>query len=238
MWIETDRHGLINLSHVKRIDLAGDMEKKTYGVYLFDVNDNTYPIVDLPRFESIGILKDGESVREAHVAMYTFYILTRKLVAGVQDRDVITTETIYREFASTWHKETKKEKQPTEESATAAGGEPQPAPDDNQAESLAASSSADDGKRAKVHDFADMRQLLEAYSAGYLKKTGKKPTVNYRSEGRIASQLLKLYSLQKLKTMLTWYFDSKDDFIVKAAYDMKTFRTIIERAKKASSSNE
>lgn len=231
MWIETDHHGLINLSHVKRIDLAGDIEKRTYGVYLFDTNDSTFPLVDLPRFESIGILKGGETEREIHIAMYTFYTLTRKLMAELREREIITIETIYKEFASAWYKEKRKEQSLLQETEAAVGAEDLPAADD-QPEPQGEKTT---GKRAKVHDLADMRQFLDAYATGYLQKVGKKPSINYRSEGRIASQLLKLYPLEKLKTMLAWYFDSKEEFIVKAAYDMKTFRAIIERAKKTGS---
>jgi hypothetical protein len=234
MWIETDHHGLINLSHVKRIDLAGDIEKRTYGIYLFDVNDNTFPIVDLPRFESIGILKGGETEREVHVAMYTFYTLTRKLIAGQREREIITIETIYREFATAWYKEKKKEQAATEGPETAGAAELQPVLE----EQADVSGEPTNGKKANVHDFSDMRQFLDAYSTAYLQKIGKKPAVNYRSEGKIASQLLKMYPLEKLKTMLAWYFDSKEEFIVKAAYDMKTFRAIIERAKKTGSSDD
>lgn len=234
MWIETDHHGLINLSHVKRIDLAGDIEKRTYGIYLFDVNDNTFPIVDLPRFESIGILKGGETEREVHVAMYTFYTLTRKLIAGLREREIITIETVYREFATAWYKEKKKEQTAAQEPETPAATELQPTPE----EQADVSGEPTNGKKANVHEFSDMRQFLDAYSTAYLAKIGKKPTVNYRSEGKIASQLLKMYPLEKLKTMLAWYFDSKEEFIVKAAYDMKTFRAIIERAKKTGSSDD
>lgn len=234
MWIETDHHGLINLSHVKRIDLAGDMEKRTYGIYLFDANDSTFPIVDLPRFESIGILKGEETEREVHVAMYTFYTLTRKLIAGLREKEIITIETLYREFATAWYKEKKKEQAAAQEPETTVAVEPQPIAE-GQTE---VSNEPNNGKRAQIHEFSDMRQFLDAYSTAYLQKIGKKPTVNYRSEGKIASQLLKLYSLEKLKTMLAWYFDSKEEFIVKAAYDMKTFRAIIERAKKTGSSDD
>jgi hypothetical protein len=234
MWIETDHHGLVNLNHVKRIDLAGDIEKRTYGVYLFDVNDNTYPVLDLPRFESIGILKKGEAEREVHIAMYTLYTLTRKLIAGLKDSEIITIETVYRELAIAWHREKKKEHSAEQEADTDTAVDAQPVTE----EQTDAPSEPTNGKRANVHQFTDMKQLLDAYSTGYLQKIGKKPVINYRGEGKMASQLLKLYPLEKLKTMLTWYFDSKEEFIVKASYDMKTFRAIIERAKKTGSSDD
>jgi hypothetical protein len=234
MWIETDHHGLINLDHVKRIDLAGDIEKRTYGVYLFDVNDNTFPVLDLPRFESIGILKGGETEREIHVAMYTLYTLTRKLIAGLREGEIVTIETIYRELATAWYKEKKKEQSAAQEAEAAVAGDSEPIPE----EQTHASTEPASGKRAKVHQFTDMKQFLDAYSTGYLQKIGTKPVINYKGEGKIASQLLKLYPLEKLKTMLAWYFDSKEEFIVKAVYDMKTFRAIIERAKKTGSSDD
>jgi hypothetical protein len=36
--------------------------------------------------------------------------------------------------------------------------------------------------------------------------------------------------------MLTWYFESNEEFITKANYDMKTFKAILDRTQKAGNS--
>jgi len=61
MWIETDHHGMVNLDYVKRIDLAGETDKNTFGICLFDVDGNTYPIVDVSRFRNIGVFQGKET---------------------------------------------------------------------------------------------------------------------------------------------------------------------------------
>jgi hypothetical protein len=62
--------------------------------------------------------------------------------------------------------------------------------------------------------------------------------LRYENEGKIARDLVRLYPLEKLKTMLVWYFESDEDFITKANYDMKTFKAILERTRKTGSSEE
>jgi hypothetical protein len=108
MWIETDHHGLINLSHVKRIDLAGDIDKKTLGIYLFDLDGNTYPIIDIPRFTHIGILKGTEKEQDIQMAVYCFYSVIKKLLAAAEETRVISIETIYKDFAAEWYTQRQK----------------------------------------------------------------------------------------------------------------------------------
>jgi hypothetical protein len=233
MWLETDHHGMVNLDYVKRIDLFGDMDKKTFGIYLFDVDGATYPIVDIPRFKNIGVFQGNESEQDIHIAVYTFYTVTKRLISGSKDRDVITIENIYKEFAAEWYAQQKKE--------IAAKAEPKvkqrkqkELPDETEGE-------AENGNRTaskNVHDIAEMKQLLDAYSEGYLLKFNKKPPIRYQNEGKIARELVKLYPLEKLKTMLQWYFESDEDFITKAQYDMKTFKAILEKTRKVGSSQE
>ncbi len=83
-----------------------------------------------------------------------------------------------------------------------------------------------------------MKQLLDAYGQSYFAKFHRKPLMHYENEGKIARDLVRLYPLEKLKTMLVWYFESDEDFITKANYDMKTFKAILERTKKAGNSEE
>jgi len=232
MWIETDHHGLVNLDYVKRIDLAGDMEKKTFGIYLFDVDGNTYPIVDIPRFRNIGVLQGKETEQDMQVAIYTFYTVAKRLIAGAREREVITIEAIYKEFAAEWYSQQKKEIAKTEQKAKQkkqkeAAEEPSAIGDDDGG---AAS--------AKVHHFSDMKQFLDAYSQSYMLKFNKKPPLRYETEGKMARDLVKLYPLDKLKAMLVWYFESDEDFITKANYDIKTFKAILERTRKVGGSEE
>jgi hypothetical protein len=223
MWIETDHHGMVNMDYVKRVDLAGDIGKKTFGIYLFDVDGNTYPIVDIPRFKTIGILQGDESEQDMHVAVYTFYTITKRLIGNAREREVITIEAIYKEFAADWYAQQKKESAKTEHKNKA--GKQKTSPE----EAVHAAS-------GKIHHFSDMKQFLDAYSAVYFAKFNRKPSIRYENEGKIARELVKMYPLEKLKTMLTWYFDSEEDFITRARYDMKTFKAILERTQKAGAS--
>jgi hypothetical protein len=224
MWIETDHHGMVNMDYVKRVDLAGDIEKKTFGIYLFDVDGNTYPIVDIPRFKNIGIFQGNESEHDMHVAIYTFYTITKRLIGNAREREVITIETIYKEFAADWYAQQKKELAKTEQKNKPRKQKASP-------EETANTSSA------KIHDFSDMKQFLDAYSEIYSAKFNKKPSIRYENEGKIARELVKMYPLDKLKTMLAWYFDSEEDFITRAQYDMKTFKAILERTQKVGASD-
>lgn len=232
MWIETDHHGLVNLDYVKRIDLAGDIEKKTFGIYLFDVEGNTYPIVDIPRFRNIGVLQGKESEQDMQVAIYTFYTVAKRLIAGAKEREVITIESIYKEFAAEWYTQQKKEIAKSEQKAKQRkqkeGAEDQTAVGDGEEEAAS----------AKVHHFTDMKQFLDAYSQSYMLKFNKKPPLRYETEGKMARDLVKLYPLEKLKAMLVWYFESDEDFITRANYDIKTFKAILERTRKAGGSEE
>ena len=83
-----------------------------------------------------------------------------------------------------------------------------------------------------------MKQFLDAYSQNYMVKFNKKPALHYETEGKMARDLVKLYPLEKLRAMLVWYFESDDDFITKADYDVKTFKAILERTQKVGSSEE
>ena len=231
MWIETDHHGMVNLNYVKRVDLAGDIEKKTFGIYLFDVDGNTYPIVDLSRFRNIGVFQGKETDQDVHAAVYAFYTITKRLIAASKDQEVITIEAIYREFASEWYAQQKKEV-----SSVGEGEAPEEQAGVRESES-GSEEKAGDGS-GKVHDFSDMKQLLDAYSESYLLKFQRKPVLRYENEGKIAGQLVRMYPLDKLKTMLTWYFESEEEFITKADYDMKTFKAILERTRKAGNSKE
>ncbi len=117
MWIETDHHGMVNLDYVKRIDLAGEIDKNTFGIYLFDVDGNTYPIVDLSRFKNIGVFQGKETDQDVHTAVYTFYVIAKRLIATNKEQEVITIEAIYREFASEWYSQQKKETAGAEQEA-------------------------------------------------------------------------------------------------------------------------
>ncbi|OPY65094.1 MAG: hypothetical protein A4E57_03309 [Syntrophorhabdaceae bacterium PtaU1.Bin034] len=232
MWIETDHHGMINLDYVKRVDLAGDTDKKTFGVYLFDVDGNTYPVVDVPRFTNIGIFQGKETDQEIHVATYTFYKVIKRLIASAKERDVVTIEALYKDFAAEWYAQQKKEMAKTEQKQEE---EEQPVPAEGE---QAIEGDIGEAVADTVHNFSDMKQLLDAYSESYAQKFNKKPLVRYENEGKIARELVKLYPLEKLKTMLKWYFDSDEDFITKANYDMKTFKAILERTRKVGASEE
>jgi len=232
MWIETDHHGLVNLDYVKRIDLAGDIEKKTFGIYLFDVDGNTYPIVDIPRFRNIGVLQGKESEQDMQVAIYTFYTVAKRLIAGAKEREVITIEAIYKEFAAEWYTQQKKEIAKTEQKAKQK--KPKEAAEDPTGEGEV----EEGGASAKVHHFSDMKQFLDAYSQSYMLKFNKKPPLHYETEGKMARDLVKLYPLEKLKAMLVWYFESDEDFITKANYDIRTFKAILERTRKVGGSEE
>jgi hypothetical protein len=232
MWIETDHHGMVNLDYVKRIDLAGDVEKKTFGIYLFDVEGNTYPIVDVPRFRNIGVLQGKETEQDMQVAIYTFYTVAKRLIAGARGIEVITIEAIYKEFAAEWYAQQKKEMARTEQKVK----------QKKQKEAPEEEASKDCDKPAapsdKIHHFSDMKQFLDAYSQNYMLKFNKKPALRYETEGKMARDLVKLYPLEKLRSMLVWYFESDDDFITKADYDVKTFKAILERTQKVGSSEE
>ena len=232
MWIETDHHGLVNLDYVKRIDLAGDFEKKTFGIYLFDVDGNTYPIVDIPRFRNIGVLQGKESEQDMQVAIYTFYTVAKRLIAAAKEREVITIEAIYKEFAAEWYTQQKKEIAKTEQKAKQK--KPKEGAEDRAEESEIEGGAAS----AKVHHFSDMKQFLDAYSHSYMLKFNKKPPLRYETEGKMARDLVKLYPLEKLKAMLVWYFESDEDFITKANYDIRTFKAILERTRKVGGSEE
>jgi hypothetical protein len=223
MWIETDHHGMVNMDYVKRVDLAGDIEKKTFGIYLFDVDGNTYPIVDIPRFKNIGIFQGNETEHDMHVAIYTFYTITKRLIGSAREREVITIEAIYKEFAADWYAQQKKELAKTEQKNTAEEAAP-------------AVEETADAPTAKIHDFSDMKQFLDAYAEVYFTKFNKKPSIRYENEGKIARELVKMYPLDKLRTMLAWYFDSEEDFIARAHYDMKTFKAILQRTQKVGES--
>jgi hypothetical protein len=230
MWIETDHHGMVNLDYVKRIDLAGEIEKNTFGIYLFDVDGNTYPIVDLSRFRNIGVFQGKETDQDMHAAVYTFYVVAKRLIATCKEQEAITIEAIYREFASEWYARQKKEMAGAEEEQIAG----QEAPQAGEGPQGDASAEQSD----KVQDFSDMKQFLDAYGQSYFAKFDRKPLLRYENEGKIARDLVRLYPLEKLKTMLLWYFESDEDFIAKADYDMKTFKAILERTRKAGSSEE
>ena len=73
---------MVNLDYMKRIDLAGDIEKKTFGIYLFDVDGSTYPIVDIPRFRNIGVLQGKETEQDMQVAISPFTRSQRGLSPG------------------------------------------------------------------------------------------------------------------------------------------------------------
>jgi hypothetical protein len=226
MWIETDHHGLVNLRYIKRIDLAGDIEQETFGIYLFDGEGVQYPIVDLPRFANIGIFQGKETNQEIHVAVYTFYNVAKTLIAKTKDKEIITIEAIYKEFASEWYAQQKKEMIENEQSGKQSKNKkPEENGNDEQEQPPVIGS-------GKVHHFSDMKQFLDAYSDSYFTKFQKKPLLRYETEGKMAGELVKLYPLEKLKTMLTWYFDSTEDFITKANYDIKTFIAILERTRK------
>lgn len=232
MWIETDHHGMVNLDYVKRIDLAGDIEKKTFGIYLFDVDGNTYPIVDIPRFRSIGVLQGKETEQDMQMAIYTFYTVTKRLVAGGKDREVVTIEAIYKEFANEWYTQQKKETAKTEQKNR-----------QKKQKGVLEEGSAEESEETgvdsnKVHHFSDMKQFLDAYTDSYRAKFNKKPPLRYENEGKMARDLVKLYPLEKLRAMLLWYFESDEDFITKANYDIKTFKAILERTRKVGGSEE
>jgi hypothetical protein len=234
MWLETDHHGMVNLDYVKRIDLAGDVKKKTLGIYLFDVEGNTYPIVDIPRFKNIRVLKGNEIDQDTQIAIYTFCSVAKKLIATSKDSEVITVEAIYKEFASEWYAHQKKELPKTEEKEKRRRQkEPTDLGEQGRRPLQQENSNSD-----KVHHFSDMKQLLDAHSEIYLSKFRKKPPIHYRTGGKIAQELVKLYPLEKLRTMLRWYFESDEDFIAKAQYDMKTLKAILERTHKVSSSED
>jgi hypothetical protein len=103
MWIETDHHGLVNLHYVKRVDLAGDIEKKSFGVYLFDSAGNTYPIIDISRFAHIGILKGTEKENDIRMAVYCFYTVLKRLMSSATGVEVLSIETLYKDFATEWY---------------------------------------------------------------------------------------------------------------------------------------
>ncbi len=232
MWIETDHHGMVNLDYVKRIDLAGDIEKGTFGIYLFDVDGDTYPMVDLPRFKNIGVLKGSETEQDMQIAVYTFYTVAKRLISASKDREVITIEAVYKEFAAEWYAQQKKELSKTEQKAKA------DQPKEEPAQSESHSGNGNTAPSGKIHQFSEMKQFLDAYAESYLIKFNRKPSLRYANEGKIARDLVKLYPLEKLKTMLRWYFESDEDFITKARYDMKTFKAILERTKKVGTSQE
>ena len=232
MWIETDHHGMVNLDYVKRIDLAGDIEKKTFGIYLFDVDGNTYPIVDIPRFRNIGVLQGKETEQDMQVAIYTFYTVAKRLVAGAKDREVITIEAIYKEFAAEWYAQQRKEIAKTEEKNKQK--KQKEAREKGYRDNAEAAEAASD----KVHHFSDMKQFLDAYSDNYKAKFNKKPPLRYETEGKMARDLVKLYPLEKLRAMLLWYFESDEEFITKANYDIRTFKAILERTRKAGGSED
>jgi len=232
MWLETDHHGMVNLDYVKRIDLAGDIEKKTFGIYLFDVDGNTYPIVDIPRFRNIGVLQGKETEQDMQLAIYTFYTVAKRLIAGAKDREVITIEAIYKEFAAEWYAQQKKEMAKTEQKSK------QKKQKEAQEKGNGEDSEASEAASGKVHQFSDMKQFLDAYTESYLAKFNKKPPLRYENEGIMARDLVKLYPLEKLRAMLLWYFESDEDFITKANYDIKTFKAILERTRKVGGSED
>jgi hypothetical protein len=231
MWIETDHHGIVNLDFVRRVDLAGDIAKKTLGIYLFDTEGNTYPIMDLARFRNIGVLKGQETTEDIHTAVYAFYTIVKRLIATRKEQEVLTIETVYREFAAEWYAQKKQEAPP-------AATKEQPAEQTVAGEGEGAAGG--DGETAevsdKVHAFSDMKLLLDAYGEGYLLKFQRKPDLHYENEGKIAGELVRMYPLDKLKKMLTWYFESDEEFITRANYDMKTFKAILDRTQKAGNS--
>jgi len=232
MWIETDHHGMVNLDYVKRIDLAGDIEKKTFGIYLFDVEGNTYPIVDIPRFRNIGVLQGKESEQDMQVAIYTFYTVAKRLIAATKDKEVVTIEAIYKEFAAEWYAQQKKETARNEQKTR------QKKPKGEQEKESVEEAEGPEASSEKVHQFSDMKQFLDAYSDSYQAKFNKKPPLRYENEGKMARDLVKLYPLEKLRAMLLWYFESDEDFITKANYDIKTFKAILERTRKVGGSEE
>ena len=232
MWIETDHHGMVNLDYVKRIDLAGDIEKKSFGIYLFDVHGDTYPIIDISRFKNIGILKGHETDHDIHTVVYTFYSVAKKLIATSKGREVITVEAIYREFATEWYTQQKKQMAKVEQrTRPKRKKEVQQQPESSSGEGVGTACS-------KIHDFSDMKQFLDAYRESYRLKFNRKPSLRYENEGKIARDLVRLYPLEKLKTMLQWYFESDEEFIMKAQYDVKTFKIILERTRKVGASLE
>lgn len=232
MWIETDHHGMLNLDYVKRIDLAGEIEKNTFGIYLFDVDGKTYPVVDVSRFRNIGVFQGKETDQDVHTAVYTFYVIAKRLISSHKEQEVITIEAIYREFASEWYAQQKKEMVGAEEEQDRQEVQEE---DEGRLSGEGAPSAA---QSDKVHDFSDMKQFLDAYRQSYFAKFQRKPLLHYENEGKIARDLVRLYPLEKLKTMLVWYFESDEDFITRANYDMKTFKAILERTRKAGNSEE
>jgi hypothetical protein len=230
VWIETDHHGVVNLDYIKRIDLTGDVEKGTLGIYLFDVDGNTYPIIDIPRFKNIGVLNGKETDQEIHAAIYIFYSVAKRLVAGAKQREVITIEAIYKEFAAEWFSQQRKDlirtdrkKRPRRQTPT----KEDPQALENQ-----------ETEPENIHHFSDMKQFLDAYTEIYKSKFNRKPPIHYRDEGKIAKDLVKFYPLERLRTMLQWYFESDEDFINKAQYDMKTFKAILERTQRTEGPEE
>lgn len=223
---------MVNLDYIKRIDLAGEIEKKTFGIYLFDVDGNTYPIVDIPRFRNIGVLQGKETDQDMQVAIYTFYTVAKRLIGNAKDKEVITIEAIYKEFATEWYSMQKKEMAKTEQKSK------QKKLKEAEGEGVIEESAANGDGSEKVHQFSEMKQFLDAYSESYVAKFNKKPPLRYENEGKMANDLVKLYPLEKLRAMLLWYFESNEDFITKANYDIKTFKAILERTRKVSGTED
>lgn len=223
---------MVNLDYIKRIDLAGEIEKKTFGIYLFDVDGNTYPIVDIPRFRNIGVLQGKETDQDMQVAIYTFYTVAKRLIGNAKEKEVITIEAIYKEFATEWYSMQKKEMAKTEQKSK------QKKPKEAEGEGVIEEGETNGDGSEKVHQFSEMKQFLDAYSESYLAKFNKKPPLRYENEGKMASDLVKLYPLEKLRAMLLWYFESNEDFITKANYDIKTFKAILERTRKVSGTED
>jgi hypothetical protein len=142
----------------------------------------------------------------------------------------VTIEAIYKEFATEWYTQQKKEMAKTEQKS-----KPKKQKEAPEEERGGKDVAADSGK---VHDFSDMKQFLDAYTDSYRAKFNKKPPLRYENEGKMARDLVKLYPLEKLRAMLLWYFESDEDFITKANYDIKTFKAILERTRKVGGSEE
>lgn len=221
MWIETDHHGLVNLNHVKRIDLGGDLDKKTLGIYLFDVDGNTYPIIDIPRFTHIGVLQGNEKEQDIQMAVFCFYSVTKKLLATMDETEVITIEAIYKDFASEWHAQRQKEPLKNMQESGAQKRKKSKASEKSKAASI-------NNVTGTIHHLSDANHFLDMYTQIFSMHFKRSPILDNNNDRKIAMELTKRYTIIKLETLLHGYFESKEDFIVSAHYDIRTFKAILE----------
>ncbi len=75
----------------------------------------------------------------------------------------------------------------------------------------------------------DVKIFIDFYYEEFKKKFGKPPYIKQGKDGKLIKNLLKDFSLERLKELLIIMFDSSDPFILKTGYTIGVFDSVINK---------